>query len=417
MFRGVLIGVLLLLLLSLRFWFYYRDFVEYRDGDRAGLAARLIDDPQMKRGRQYFTVVDIKGIKISVVNNRVLPYHYGDSVFIDGIFTVRKGHYFVYNPRIYAIDSDHNFLSQFNTYIKSHSKSLLNTSIGPVSSSLLLGMVFGGNEGMPSEFMEKLRTTGVLHVTAASGMNVTLVAAVLVSIFGRLARRQIVLLLSILGVMFYAYLAGFEASIVRAMIMAVIAFGAAMFGKKYFGVLALFITGYIMLFYRPANLSDIGFQLSFLSTFGILWLKPLMPLQKNFLAGDVGTTLSAQIMTLPVILNTFGQYGVLSILVNACVLWTVPYLMILGALSIVGGWVFVPIGKFFAWLSFPFLLYFEKIVSFFADLNWVWEVGAFSSMFISSYYFILAAIVIAFKKWKKESGGLKVMDKGLERNR
>jgi competence protein ComEC len=109
-----------------------------------------------------------------------------------------------------------------------------------------------------------------------------------------------------LGVLFYAFLAGFEPSIVRAAAMAIIAFGAALFRRQYFAFVSLFFTGYVMLFYRPSNIFDIGFQLSFLSTFGILGIKPLLPLQKYFLVEGVSTTLAAQLTTFPVLFGVFG---------------------------------------------------------------------------------------------------------------
>jgi len=398
MLRVAVFVAIFLLLLGLRFWVYYRDLPVYKNGDKARFATMLMNEPEVRGGRQSFIVTDDKGVKISILSGGVLPYHYGDRLFIDGFFTVKHGRYFIYYPSIQTINSDHNYLTQLNTYIKNSSKNLINSSIPPVSSSLLLGIVFGGRQGIQAEFMEKLRTSGVIHVIAASGMNVTLVAAALVSLFGRIMKRQYVLLVSMLGIVFYAFLAGFEPSIVRATVMAVIGFGAGLLGRQYFALLALFVTGYIMLFYDPSNIFDIGFQLSFLSTMGILEIKPLFPLQKYFLFEDIGTTISAQLATLPILLSVFGQYGLLSILVNACVLWTVPYLMIFGALGVVGGLIFVPLGRFFIWLSFPFLLYFEKIVSFFADLHWVWEIASFSIVFTVAYYFILMAIVLAFKK-------------------
>lgn len=358
----------------------------------------LKNEPEVRAGRQSFIVLDNKGAEISILSGGVLPYHYGDRLFIDGFFTVRSGRYFVYYPKIQLLKSDHNLFSWFDVYIKTLSKNLFNSSIPPVSSSLLLGIVFGGRQGISGEFMEKLRTVGVIHVIAASGMNVTLVAAALVSLFGKVMKRQYVLLVSIVGIVLYAFLAGFEPSIVRATIMAIIGFGAALFGRQYFALFSLFITGYIMLLHNPYNIFDIGFQLSFLSTWGIMEIKPLFPLQKHFIAEDIGTTLSAQLAAIPILLATFGQYGVMSIIVNACVLWTIPFLMIFGALAVIGSLLFAPLGQIFLWLSFPFLLYFERTVSFFADLNWVWTVTSFPVAFIAAYYFILIAIVLALKE-------------------
>lgn len=400
------VASVLFILLSLRFWAYYKDLPEYKNGQQVELITTLTTEPQVDVGWQRFTVTDKKGREISILTSSALLYHYGDSVFIDGFFTVRNKRYFIYYPKIQIQNSEHNYLSALNLSIKTSAKSLFDTSLSLTSSELLLGIVFGGRQGLPYVFLEKLRVVGVLHVIAASGMNVTFVASALVGLFGKILKRQLVMILSILGVIFYAFLAGFEPSIVRATIMAIMALTASLLGRQYFGLFALFLTAYGMLFYLPANLFDVGFQLSFLSTLGIIWLKPLFPGQNNFLGADIGTTMAAQITTLPVLFATFGQVGLLSILVNALVLWTIPILMIFGALGVVGGMIFFPLGRIFVWLSLPFLLYFEKAVTFFADKSWVLQVGEFSWPFVIGYYLILASVVIFVKRRAKNLSSL-----------
>ena len=371
-----LIVFVLLILLFVRLWGYFHNLPVYKNGDRIVLATRLTEQPEIRMGMESFMVTDKFGTRIRVNAAAGQLYNYGDNLLITGTLTIKNQFYSLYYPKVKIVNSEHNYLSQVDVYIKKTSKELFDGSIPMTSSALLMGMVFGGNQGMPKAFMDKLRITGVIHVIAASGMNVTMAAGVFISLLGKILKRQIVLLLSILGVLFYAFLAGFEPSIVRAAIMVAISLGAGFLGRQYLAQFALLLTGYLMLIYRPANLFDIGFQLSFLSTWGILILKPLMPFQKFFLADDMGTTMAAQLATFPVLFATFGQYGLLSLLVNICVLWTVPFLMIFGAIGAIGGMVFVPLGKLFVWISLPFLMYFERVVSFFADLNWVWRVDS-----------------------------------------
>src|SRR6266852_3979746 len=97
-----------------------------------------------------------------------------------------------------------------------------------------------------------LRTSGVFHVIAASGMNVTLVGGFLTSLFTLFLRRQIALLLSILGILFYALLAGFEPSIIRASIMGILVLSSQIFGRQAWPTYALLLTGYIMLLFDPS---------------------------------------------------------------------------------------------------------------------------------------------------------------------
>lgn len=108
--------------------------------------------------------------------------------------------------------------------------------------------------------------------------------------------------------------------------------------------------------------------MSVLAPIGIIFLKPLIPL-KGFLLDDIGTTLAAQIATFPIIFATFGSYVILSILVSALVLWTIPLVTIIGGIGITLGFIFQPVGQLFLFLIFPLLCYFEKVVEYFAHFQ------------------------------------------------
>lgn len=403
--RIILLSLFLLLLLAARFWLYFNNLPAYKDGQTARFSSRLAEEPELNSGEQRFSLIDSYGNKIYIITTTNTLYHYGERLFIVGFFTKKHQRYYVNYPNIRMASLDQNYLSQIDVYIKSTSKKILNSTIPPNASALLLGIIFGGKQGITQDFLDKLRTTGVIHVIAASGMNVTMVAGFLVSLFGKILKRQFVLLLAIIGVGFYAFLAGFEPSIVRAAIMATISLSAVFLGRQYIGEFALLITAFIMLFYRPIDLFDVGFQLSFLSTWGIISIKPLLPLHDFFLADDIGTTLSAQIAALPVLLISFGQYGALSLIVNIFVLWTVPFLMILGALGIFSGFFFLPLGKLLVLLSWPFLIYFEKVVSFFAELDLVWKIQNLPWQSVACYYLMLLALV-SFLKIRAKSAAI-----------
>ena len=107
------------------------------------------------------------------------------------------------------------------------------------------------------------QTTGVFHVIAASGMNVSMLSGFLLAVLGRILRRQIALIVSIVAICFYAVLAGLEPSIVRASIMAGIAFTALLLGRQGTALWSLILTALLMLLFNPFLFRDIGFQLSF----------------------------------------------------------------------------------------------------------------------------------------------------------
>jgi len=284
---------------------------------------------------------------------------------------------------------------------------IFNTALPASFAALMLGITFGIKEAMPKMFLDNLRQVGVVHVIAASGMNVTMTAGFLSTISVLFFKRQTALFISIFGIIFYAFLAGFEPSIIRASIMGILVFSSQILGRQSLASYSLFLTAFVMLFLAPEQIENLGFQLSFLSTAGILYIQPLIlrlkPFRKqNFLTESFVTTFCAQAATLPILILVFGVYSLWAIPVNMLVLWTVPYLMFIGALGSFFGLLFAPLGQLILLLSLPLLIYFETIVNFFAGLGSVITFPALQWPFAASYYCFLIMIALILKRRQKD---------------
>lgn len=400
----LVISVFLLAALLLRFFFYYEYLPAYHDGQHVRFEASLQEEPEAKSGTQRFKLEAPGKLQAYVITRSFPQYNYGDRLVIDGIFTRReyKGHIFwsIYFPKIQIAKKDENFVTQNAFQIKDKAQNIFSNALPPISSSLLLGIIFGGKHSMPEDFLDKLRTVGVLHVIAASGMNVSFVAGALLFTFGSFMKRQFALILGVVGIILYTFLTGFEPSIIRAAIMAIFAFSASFFGRQHIGVFALFAAGYLMVLWQPSYVFDVGFQLSFLATLGILVIKPLISFKKNVFTEDFGTTLAAQIGTLPILLGVFGKVGIVSLLANVLILWTVPFLMAFGSLSVALGLVFEPLGYLVVLLCLPFLFFFETVVSLFGNVGWILEMESFPWFLVVGYYLVVIAIVVFLQKRK-----------------
>jgi competence protein ComEC len=279
--------------------------------------------------------------------------------------------------------------------------SAFNKSLPSEESALLLGIVFGEKGNFDREYFEAMRRTGVLHVIAASGMNVTMTAGVLFSTLLLLMKRTQALILASLAVLIYAAFANFEESIVRASIMAVLAYSALAFGRQNTSLYALFIAVFIMVFYDPAILESIGFQLSVAATAGIILLDPVFKmLSRNLLFEDFRTTLSAQIATIPILLFYFSTFSPISIISNLLILWTIPPLMILGVLASIFGSVLEILAVPFLWLCLPLLLYFKTVILFLNNYAVELHMQDLPVALAVGYYFlILAAILWIYKRF------------------
>ncbi|RJQ36517.1 ComEC/Rec2 family competence protein [Candidatus Microgenomates bacterium] len=418
----ILIAVILLFFLSFRFYFFYHNISNLYNGQSLSLETTLLQEPKISGGYQRFSVNQENGEQIFIITPKYPSFGYGDSVRITGKIEERalnskKVIMTMFLPKIEAVNSNSNFtVNPLNsvlaviTNIRQNIIQIMAKTLPPLYSSLLLGIVFGIKEGMPKEFMDNLRLSGVLHVIAASGMNVTMTAGFLSAIFSVIFKRQIAILVSIVGIIFYAVVSGLEPSIVRASIMGIIVFTAQMLGRQNLAVFSLFTAGFLMLFISPSLLFNVGFQLSFVSTLGLLYIRPLFErkkrmkvlLKKSLVGEDITTTISAQAATLPILLVNFGSYSFFSIIVNALVLWTIPFLMIFGGVGVILGVVFQPLGKFVIYLTLPLLLYFEKIINFFASLGGAVDFGQIAWPFWIAYYCLLVGLIIFFGERKKK---------------
>lgn len=407
----VIIGVILLISLFLRFFFFYQNSSYPKDGEYITFRTTLLSEPQVYENYQrIYTMLDQK-TRVFVYTSLYPEYHYGDSLSISGNLRYKllnNGNYIssMNFPKIESVKSSENFILAFISFIRQKIILLYERSLPAKSAGLLLGIVFGIKETMPKEFSNNLKIAGVMHVVAASGMNVTLVGGFLSSILVFFVRRRIALFLSIIGILFYAVLSGFEPSIVRASIMGILAFSAQILGRQRIASYGLFIAGYSMLFISPSLLYDVGFQLSFISTLGLLYIRPLfertdraVKLLKSSIIGDeTVTTVSAQISTLPILLANFGTYSLWSILTNVLVLWTIPVLMILGGVAAILGIIIEPVGRLLLYLSLPLLIYFEIVINTFANYGGILKIESISWPIILGYYFILFSLISVMKK-------------------
>jgi competence protein ComEC len=394
----------LIIILVLRLLFFYSQKTQYEDGQGLSFQATVFSDPKFTNGYQNFSVNLPGGETIFVQTVGYPEYNYGERLLINGKLKVRllSGKSTILSmsfPKVEIVKNSENYFLAVVNLIRQKIINSFQTVLPKDSSALLLGIVFGIKEDFSNGFLRSLKTIGAMHVIAASGMNVTMIGGFFFYFFSLLLKRQKAIFLSIIGIIFYDFLAGFQASIIRASIMGGLAFSSQILGRQRDGVYALFLTAFIMLFLCPQFLTDIGFQLSFASTLGIIIIPSLFKKWKNAFFGDLLTTFSAQVATLPILLGSFGTYSLWSIAVNALVLWTVPILMILGGFAAILSFIFLPLAKFLLYLCLPFLLYFQMISEFFANLkgsitiqNLPWQLA------LAYYLFLISALVFAFKR-------------------
>lgn len=210
-------------------------------------------------------------------------------------------------------------------------------------SSLAAALLFGVRTDIPYDIKDAFKRTGLTHVLALSGFNISILIQSMAGMFSFLPRR-IRGSVTIGMIFLFTIMVGAQASIVRAAIMGSIAVVAEIIGRPYDAKRALFVSALVMVVISPEILTDIGFQLSFGATAGIIihakkveakWCQWIP--EKFGLRGNMSTTMAAYVWTLPIILWHFDGISLISPLVNLAVLPLVPYLMLGSFLSLFFG--------------------------------------------------------------------------------
>jgi competence protein ComEC len=345
--------LLWLLLISLIVFRHFTSRPVYKNGDTVRITTTVLSDPINYSTTQYFKIA---GLKIYLP---AFPeIFYGDFIVVEGIVNNGK----LDSAKLISIGEGKSLGSGLrNKIIAFYQKSLPQPMSG-----LTAGVVLGSKGSLTSDFWNAVKKVGVAHVVVASGTNVTFVVSFLFGVVTLFLPRRKAIPVCLLGIILYLFVSGFEAPLIRAAIMAGVTFLGQETGRLISASRNLFLTAVIMLIYRPEWITDIGFILSFVSTASIMlfekrirnWLRGVPEIFKE----GFSTSFAAQIGVAPILFVTFGQFSIWSPLVNALILWTVPYIMILGGLGGAVGLIWPFLGKTILFLSYPLLWWFTKVV-------------------------------------------------------
>ena len=282
--------------------------------------------------------------------------------------------------------------------------------------SLLAGILLGIESGIPTGLRQAYNATGTAHIIAISGFNIAIIAG----LFGRLftrwfgARRGAWAALA--GIAVYTVLVGAEASVVRAALMAGLVILAQRLGRQNDALAALGAAALLMTAANPMTLWDVGFQLSFGATLGLVlyaeplqsgaerlaarWLEPKHAARLAAVVGEYALfTFAAQLTTLPLTALYFHRFSIVSWVINPLVLPAQPAVMVLGGLAALAGTLWLPLGKLLAWIAWPFAAYTNRLVEAFAAVPQASiPLGEAGLGLVAAYFLVLFGVTLALPK-------------------
>ena len=193
----------------------------------------------------------------------------------------------------------------------------------PEARALVPALVLGDTSGLDAELTQDFQSTGLTHLTAVSGANLTLMLAFLLTVARWVGVRGWWLrILGLAGVIIFVALCRTEPSVLRAAAMGLVALAALGSGSRAAGVRNLAVASMILLLVDPFLSRSIGFALSVLACAGIVWWARSWTVIMNrwlplIIAESFAVPLAAQLATLPVLAAVSERVSVAGLAANA----------------------------------------------------------------------------------------------------
>lgn len=335
------------------------NFTDYAYGDRVELSGK-IERPQNFMTDQG-TVFDYK--------NYLLVRGIEQTVYLPKIKIVAQGQGSFIKSQLFSLKN--NFLAN------------LRRALPEPAASLAGGLILGDKGGLGKQTEDEFRKAGVSHIIVLSGYNITIVAESVLLFFSWLT-PALAWLLGIGSIFLFVIMTGGEAAAVRSAVMGAIALIARRWGRTYDAGVALIFAGFLMILWNPKLLVfDLGFQLSFLATLGLIYLSPLVSLvlgwstkpaeigQRSFIGGlkeIVCTTTGAQLAVYPWLIYKMGSASLIGFISNIFILPPIPWAMFFSFLTGIVGFASYYLSLLISYPTYFLLAYILKMAHFFASL-------------------------------------------------
>ncbi len=321
----------------------------------------------------------------------------GDHVTLTGKISEGFGSFSasLYRSNIVQVESPHP--GDVARVVRDWFADAIRRTIPDSQASLGIGYLVGQKRALPADLADALKTVGLTHVVVASGYNLTILVRLARRLFVKVSKYLSALSASVMIICFIS-ITGASPSMTRAGLVSGLSLAAWYYGRKFHPLVLLPIAAAVTVLINPSYAwGDLGWQLSFTAFAGVMILAPLL---QRYFFGDtppntvrqiLGETLSALIVTAPVLIAAFGQLSNVAIIANLLVLPLVPLAMLLTFIAGIGSLVLPSVA---AYISLPanwLLDYMVHVAEYLAKLPWATSSMSLSWVGVTIGYAIIIA--------------------------
>ncbi len=279
-------------------------------------------------------------------------------------------------------------------------------------------LLLGDRSGIDYETNTAFKLSGISHIIAVSGLHVSILFGLLYTL--TLRRRWLATLIGIPALLLFAAIVGFTPSITRACIMQILMLLAMVTDREYDPPTALSFAVLVMLGVNPMTVTSVSFQLSVGCMAGIFlfngrisaWLQDkkrlgsakgsgLLPRLKRWFITSVSVTVSASVLTTPLVALYFGTVSLVSILTNLLTLWVIALIFYGIILTLLLGFLVPTLaGLIAAAISWP-MRYVLAVSGLLADfpLSAVYTQSIYIVFWLAGVYIMLGVFLLCREKY------------------
>lgn len=361
----------------------------YKDGEELTLIA-IVDSN--KEEKEYKDTYKIKtenkdtNLILSVNKNKDIELEYGDKILIKGEFVEpsesRNYGGFDYKEYLKSIKihgtikadsieilakNSNNLIFTFANNINLKIKENINKLIPEKYSAIFTGLILGDTSKVEEEVNEDFKIANISHVLAISGMHITYIVMGIEFVLKKGIGKRKTRIITIIILVIYMFITGFMPSVVRSSIMGIIMLISKLIHRKNDIWTSISLSLLILLIYNPFLILNVGLQLSYLGTIGIVcfnknvynFLRKLKIRNKKIkyrinrkfilfmdkIKEMLSVTLSAQIVILPILLFNFNILGIYFFISNILVSVIIGPIIIVGFVCILISFISIEIAK------------------------------------------------------------------------
>lgn len=307
-------------------------------------------------------------------------------------------------PKLKVVKTENSLWSKFSNFRTEIIDNLKQSNFDAKELAVMIALLLGQQQDIDPETLQEYQMAGAVHILSVSGLHVGFIMLfinfLLKPIPNTSSNSYMKLLIVILALWSYGILAGLAPSVVRSVTMfSFVAIGQHL--RRSVNIYhSLLVSILLILFWKPSFLFDVGFQLSYLALFFILWLQPLLndfwqPKNKivRYIWDIITVSFAAQVGTLPLSVYYFHQFPGLFFVTNVLVLPLLGIIMMIGLAAVIIGcfgivpqYVIVPLEMMIAFQN--------KCIGWVASLDaFVFKnIGFTTAMLWTSYLVIITGI-------------------------